>query len=836
MRPELLELEGFTAFRERTTVDFSGADLFALVGATGAGKSSVVDAICFALYGVVPRYDDRRLVAPVISEGALEARVRLDFSVNDVRYSAVRVVRAQVAKSSGQRGGATTKEARLVRLVAPERSGLGAPTGSGGDRGDEGEDDQGGPGRDEPRHEVLAGTADELSAAVEELLGLSFAHFTTCVVLPQGEFMRFLHAKPADRQSLLVELLDLGLYGRMRSLAKEREMAARTRREMAERQLTDATAAADPTRLASAERAIAALAEVLDDIDEAQDRLDELAKQAEVAMETARAARADAQAVAAISPPDDLAELSEAVGAARSAVEEASRAEDEASSASEAAEVALTSMADRGELEALGSAHAERRDLAERIARGEEVVKGARAAHDEALDALESAKAASAEADSQLDAARRSRAAHELALGLRPGDDCPVCGNEVEHLPEHDDSGLAEAMRRADETKVSRDKAETGLRKAEAELARLEAHLAQLLRQAEELDARLARGPAAEQLPAMLDELGAAEQARARARKQVTAAREARRAAEQRFREAEERRTRAGQALAATRDPVASLGPPVPEGRSIADDWQALVAWAREQEPDLRARADDADRAAVTARAQAEELAGRLAKRAAEAGALVEDRLLRDAVVDRLGELRSEADALTRAIAAVDELKAERKSQAETEAVAAALARHLSATGFEKWVLDEVLLRLVHSATGVLHELSGGAYSLTLDPKTSNFCVIDHSNADSVRSARTLSGGETFLASLALALAMAEQVAQLAPGGSARLESMFLDEGFGTLDADTLDTVAAAIEELGARGRVVGLISHVPELAERLPVRFEVRKGPAGSTVERVDR
>ncbi len=831
MRPELLELEGFTTFRERTTVDFSGADLFALVGATGAGKSSVVDAICFALYGVVPRYDDRRLVAPVISEGALEAKVRLDFSVGDERYSAVRVVRAQVSKASGQRAGATTKEARLVRLVGATAGAAATAPPPAGEAPSDGEPDEAA-----ASYEVLAGTADELSAAVEELLGLSFAHFTTCVVLPQGEFMRFLHAKPADRQSLLVELLDMGLYGRMRALAREREMAARARKEMAERQLADVATSADPARLARASHAIGALAEVLEGIDAAQDRLDELAKQAEVAVAAARAARANAQAVAAISPPDDLPELSELLSAARAAVERASRDEDELTAAAGAAEAALGALADRGELEALAAAHAERNGLVERITKGSLVVAEAASAHLKAQAALEAAGATAAEAAGALDEARRSRAAHELALGLHAGDTCPVCGSEVGDLPAHEGTDLADAMARAEGAKASKENAEASLRATQADLARFEAHLAQLLQQATELDARLARSPSAEQVPALLAELGAAEQALAEARKAVAAARDARKAAERQLTQAEERRTRAGQALAARRDPVAALGPPVPEGRSIADDWAALVAWAMEQAPGLEAEATAADSAAVAAGSQAQALADELTSRAAAAGVVVGGRLLRDAVVDRLGELRSEADALSKAIASLERLEAERLEQGEAEAVATALARHLGATGFEKWVLDEVLLRLVHSATGVLHELSGGAYSLTLDPKTSNFCVVDHSNADSVRSARTLSGGETFLASLALALAMAEQVAQLAPGGSARLESMFLDEGFGTLDADTLDTVAAAIEELGSRGRMVGLISHVPELAERLPVRFEVRKGPAGSTVERVDR
>jgi DNA repair protein SbcC/Rad50 len=113
--------------------------------------------------------------------------------------------------------------------------------------------------------------------------------------------------------------------------------------------------------------------------------------------------------------------------------------------------------------------------------------------------------------------------------------------------------------------------------------------------------------------------------------------------------------------------------------------------------------------------------------------------------------------------------------------------------------------------------------------------VVDYVNAGQVRSARTLSGGETFLASLALALALADQVAGLAAAGAARLDALFLDEGFGTLDPDTLDVVATALDELGARGRMVGVVTHVRELAERLPVRFEVSKTAGAAAIERVD-
>ena len=112
--------------------------------------------------------------------------------------------------------------------------------------------------------------------------------------------------------------------------------------------------------------------------------------------------------------------------------------------------------------------------------------------------------------------------------------------------------------------------------------------------------------------------------------------------------------------------------------------------------------------------------------------------------------------------------------------------------------------------------------------------VIDHANADERRSARTLSGGETFQASLALALALSDQIRNLAAEGAPMLDALFLDEGFGTLDPETLETVAATIENLGQSGRMVGIITHVRELAARVPVRFEVRKGPRTSTIEKL--
>src|SRR6476469_4526297 len=93
MRPLRVVAEGFTTFRELVDIDFRDTDFFALVGPTGSGKSSVLDAICFALYGSVPRYADDRLVAPAITQGANEARLSLTFEIGGEEYVATRIVR-----------------------------------------------------------------------------------------------------------------------------------------------------------------------------------------------------------------------------------------------------------------------------------------------------------------------------------------------------------------------------------------------------------------------------------------------------------------------------------------------------------------------------------------------------------------------------------------------------------------------------------------------------------------------------------------------------------------------------------------------------------------------
>jgi exonuclease SbcC len=153
------------------------------------------------------------------------------------------------------------------------------------------------------------------------------------------------------------------------------------------------------------------------------------------------------------------------------------------------------------------------------------------------------------------------------------------------------------------------------------------------------------------------------------------------------------------------------------------------------------------------------------------------------------------------------------------------------------YVLAAKLEEVAAAATARLRRMSHGRYSFVHSDEAGprgtrgglGLDVLDDYSGR-IRPAKTLSGGETFLASLALALGLADVVA--GQTGGALLDTLFVDEGFGGLDAQTLDEVMDTLDELRAGGRVVGLVSHVEELRQRIPVRLRVRKARTGSVLE----
>ncbi|WP_309573306.1 SMC family ATPase, partial [Deinococcus sp.] len=178
----------------------------------------------------------------------------------------------------------------------------------------------------------------------------------------------------------------------------------------------------------------------------------------------------------------------------------------------------------------------------------------------------------------------------------------------------------------------------------------------------------------------------------------------------------------------------------------------------------------------------------------------------------------------------------ERKADIEVRAAAASrhfdtwqtLTTTLKTNEFQQFLLAEVEAQLLTRAGILLHEISDARYRLAL--QSGDYVVQDLWNAGEVRGVKTLSGGETFLASLSLAIALSDYLA-----GNKVLGALFLDEGFGTLDPQALEAVAGALENLRTQGRMVGIVTHVESLSERLPSRLLVTKSVAGSSVHRID-
>ncbi|MGH3737073.1 MAG: AAA family ATPase, partial [Micromonosporaceae bacterium] len=309
MRPLRLDLAGFAVFRDETTIDFTGAEFFALVGPTGAGKSTVLDAICFALYGTVPRWVDRRSVANALAPSANEARVRLIFESAGRRYAATRVVR-RVGRAGTR---VETTHAGLERLPPGFEMTAFDSAASDSTASDDGAIELG---------EVLAGTPGEMETAVVDAVGLPYEQFVTCVVLPQGQFAQFLHAKGAQRQQILVNLLGLHVYERVRERAAQQQRDAEQRVAAIDGLLGEFTDVSEET-IAAASARLGTLRELAEAVDGVLPELATARGQAEEARQALRRLDTEIAQLSSVTPPVAATELADAQRQARERTEAA---------------------------------------------------------------------------------------------------------------------------------------------------------------------------------------------------------------------------------------------------------------------------------------------------------------------------------------------------------------------------------------------------------------------------------------------------------------------------------------------------------------------------------
>lgn len=782
MRPTKLTVQGLTAFRKPVEVDFTDLDLFAITGPTGAGKSSLVDAITYALFGQAPRIG--RSIRELISQGEDRLKVSLEFVVNGNSY---RIFRESSRK--------TQRPPQLERF-----------------------DKETGEWRSEEVDRVR-----DTNAFIERLLHMDYEAFIRSVLLPQGEFQEFLAGNRDQRRRVLDGLLRLGVYGDMQRAAnaiatRQNENATRIAERLAS-ELADAT----PAALKEAKKELA-------------DRKAE-AKEATSSREVLEDARLSAEALS--SARDEQRTTASALSAAEKRLREAKDAAQTGEAKAEAVRMKVTALAEQLEANTFDADEYQRYRDAARIADdlakeekslakldGERVtqesqVKAAATDAEKASSAHQKAEEATKEADEALDAARRTNAAAALQQRLKTGDPCPVCGQSVGELPHIEHPALKDAQAAAKRAKDAADAARNKADAAKGKLMQLEARAEAesgnreaAHKRVEERRASLKETlgpepPAVKEIAARLTRLEKADAER----KQLTADREA-------------------------------------QTKALAEITAGMAAATA----DLGRLQGELDAANQAAKAAAEKAAGaeaKLREAATRSGwgdilrALDEGNDAAPVLGRRLNEARDRDRELNQTIGAgqtrietieaniekAKELRAEEKTAREEASVAKDLASLLQTNAFPTFIRESALQTLARDGSRRLLEISGGRYDFVVEGQ--DFSIEDRWNGGEKRSVKTLSGGETFLASLALALALAEQLPGLAgEEAEGTLESLFIDEGFSHLDSEALDAVATALEVLGEdRSRLIGVITHVPALAERMPARIVVHKTQAGSSV-----
>ncbi|HEY7874834.1 MAG TPA: SMC family ATPase [Actinomycetota bacterium] len=852
MRPVALRVKGFTAFRDEQVIDFSDLDLFALWGPTGSGKSSILDAITYALFGYVERVG--REASQLVSQGQPRMAVTLDFSVGSETYRVTR---------STPRSGATT--ARLEVLRGTEFATFG-------------------------EH---ADQVKGVNAAIKEVLGLDYEAFTRSVILPQGKFAEFLTGEAKNRRRILTELLGLELFKRMAQRANEIGRDARVNAEAKEQFLerdyagideaavaraqSDAQEAAGAAKtLASAEKKVGALRERWEDEGRTIASLDECATEVEdVAAQLADRASALHETLAAVAPlEDDLARASEAATAAETALSTARQLlEDRTEKDGDVEQLAalgqvVIQWTKAGTAVALAQESVLRESLREKAAQDE--LTSATELLGKARGELEKASKELAEREAQHERAHDADKVGALVHGLAVGDPCPVCERPLERVPSIADDALDAAKKTLSSARAAKESAARAVHSAEKDVAvatqavatardtveRCTSESAARMTDLDEHAVELARAfggsmpedPGAliterlEALKKLTADVEAADKAHRATQAELTHKTKALDAAKARC--AEVTAALRAMAIRPVLQRVAQAAPklklPVPWSDDAASDSAVLVKLATKLADDLAGLTEKLS----AIRKRAEEDRSKLVDQAMATlpGGIemdVDDMKLLAIALGELSRRTSEEAAvagkaaadLKERLAAAESMRAEVSAHRQEHQVYKALGLELKDDRIVEFLQEEALQVLALAASARLRDLSSGRYELSFD--RGEFFVVDAWNGDERRSVSTLSGGETFLASLALALALSEQIQLLAVSERNKLESLFLDEGFGTLDAESLEVVVNAIEQLGGEDRLVGVITHVPELADRLPVRLEVTKSPRGSVVSK---
>jgi exonuclease SbcC len=913
LRPLKLELTGFTCFKELQSISFDDLELFAIVGQTGAGKSSILDAITYALFGETSRLGSRGL-EQLVSQGANGMQVALEFESGHERF---RVSRAWSIKASERQ--VRFEKFDGVRFITA----------------------------------VEGVKVKDVAGAIQDVVGLDFDGFTRAILLPQGEFDRFLRGDAKERRELLKGLLNLEHFEAMRERANGIARDAKARSDqiklLLEGEYAGATIETMEALEAELEKLKSRILSLGNQLERDRVLLTEARELQRLALEhervrqklrlletqneqviTARDRAVLARRVAAVMPfvtglERSLASLNKSKLEFEAATFEVERvAKLELSSqakldlARETAErlpelerhanELSASMPKLERLRALGgtlqlvhespAVFSERRmteleELKSKLNDFKRAEADARDAMRDVSDAKSNFEKLSAqleklkfdlvsckdsgtrtgarvkELEVELAQARRDAGAAAVTIGLKIGDPCPVCGTPLKVLPQQLGSRIPDLEKDLEleqaklldlrseyqrllesqkNTVANLDKSQTDFQKFERQLEqtseqiqliRLEferalgvgdnlkilleaarnrtlAGLALEIREATNgLDPVAAVNEISKQRQKIQADLDTAREANSKIQALFAQAKTTLELAEktvtERKIELEERQTELSVAL------VTGEISSVIEAQNAALSEKEIIK--------LESMEREHTEAMNTARSDENRILEQFAGRVFDSEVLTHlEQDVKNAENEQKnanseqGRLEQLIKDLTERRAKAKDLSRERNKLEKQYDIYAALAADLKGNEFQEFMLEGVQQELLARASRIMREVTRERYTLEL--KEGEYVVLDNWNGLDARSVKTLSGGESFIASLSLALALSDYLA-----GHKALGALFLDEGFGTLDADALDAVSSVLEAIQTQGRMVGVITHVASLAERLPNRLVIEKG-----------
>lgn len=768
MKPLQLTMRAFGAYADEQTIDFTllgDKNFFLIHGPTGSGKTTILDAISFALYGSAS--GDLRESKSLRSDYApAEQKTEVEFTFKSGEHI-YQVLRAPEQELKKQRGEGTRKvpaAAALFKLLSD--------------------------GSKDP----LATKSDEVTKKITEIIGFKAEQFRQIVLLPQGEFRRFLIAESKDRKAILETIFKTELYRRIETLLAERSSAIDNNYQTLKQQrqfILDSTECADSEQLdASIQLLLQRQKEETAALQTAAARLTAAKLQLQQAQQLHNAFTEAAAAQAALLT---LTEQRSAVAAIKTEAAQAEKAalleeiynsalrahkhnQECQTAAQNALQATLNTKNDLQELH---------RQLSEQLQQLDGQAVTTAADLNKALELLnqrilqlhsEAAKLSGVTAELE-----------RLAAALADNEPCPVCGSL-----QHPHPATVSAAQRAD------------LQRQTQIISNQTRALQQLQQQYQQTQLQLAGCEATQKssqtaAEAAMQEFSALRQ---HFKERLEASDFDSQAAFLAAMRTEARRQQLQQTIAAYEQNLAAATDRLQRAQNAIDGKTA---------PELTACHD--------AEQQADALYRQLTAQTAVTAKELTD--MQTAQL-RLQELEKQMGALQEAYQTAASL-------AET-----ARGNNPSRLTFSAFVLQAILDDVLQAANLRLTSMSRGRYSLSrtgdvLDARRENGLNIEVTDSFTgvARPVKTLSGGELFLASLSLALGLSDIVQAYA--GGIRLDTILVDEGFGTLDSESLDMAIRTLTDLQKGGRLVGIISHVSELRERITARLEVIPGQRGS-------